>query len=104
MNRNPSIHGTSAPPSEQWNRLQGLSARYLMNKQLIQFWRNYAQLAKLLHREYSATRAYPECCQNFTEARKFAHEHVVMLMGVQTSLQAEMDALSGQMHLPEGFR
>lgn len=95
--RNPDLHRPKATPSELSSRISGLESRYATNKQLIGFLKTYGEAARLLHREYSASRAYPECCANFFEAERIASEQSVMLREVQLSLQKEIDELRGQL-------
>jgi len=95
--RNIDLHGPKLSPSEASSRLHGLQSRLTLNKQLIQFLDTYGSCAHLLLREYGATRAFPECCANFSEAEKIAEVHGSELREINRSLQKEIDDLSAQL-------
>jgi hypothetical protein len=98
--RNVDIHGPKAPPSATQSRIAGLTMRYEMNKQMIGFWRSYQTAGRLLFREYTLSRAYPECCKTLSEGQEWAANQIVELMGIQEALRAEIDLLTGQLPLP----
>lgn len=99
LGRNIDIHGPKVTPSATQARINGLETRYAMNKQMITTWRTYQAASALLFREYSLSRAFPECCKTLREGQAWASHQIVELGQVQQALRAEIDLLRGQLPL-----